>query len=59
MLIAIMADTFSKNLEVKELVLMKVKLKFIIDNWWFDPLRDTKSRIKYIVAALNKEKVST
>ena len=54
-----MADTFSKNLEVKELVLMKVKLKFIIDNWWFDPLEDEKSRIKYIVAALNKERASS
>ena len=38
MLIAIMSDTFNKNLEIEGLVLMKVKLKFIIDNWWYDPI---------------------
>lgn len=35
---------------------MKVKLRFVIDNWWFDAIGEQKSRIKYIIAAMNLEK---
>ena len=57
MLIAIMGDTFITNLEVRDLVIMKVKLKFIIDNWWFDAIGEKKKRIKYVIAALSKDDV--
>ena len=56
MLIAIMTSTFEANNEVRELVQMKVKLRFIIDNWWFDAIGEQKHRIKYIIAAMNLEK---
>ena len=55
LLIAIMNDTFVNQHEVKDLVQMKVKLKFIIDNWWFDAIGEKKKKIKYVVAALKKE----
>ena len=28
---------------------------FIVENWWVDPLKDEKKRIKYIIAAMLQE----
>jgi len=54
MIILIMNDTFIKNHEIRELVQMKVKLKFIIDNWQYDAIGEKKKKIKYVIAALKK-----
>jgi hypothetical protein len=52
MLVAIMGNTFAVNLEVSDLVLMKIKLKFVIDTWWMDAIGDEKAKIQYVIAAL-------
>ena len=39
MLVAIMGDTFNFNRSIKNLVLMKSKLKFVIDNWHFNAIK--------------------
>jgi len=54
-LIAIMNNTFVNNYEIRDLVQTKVKLKFIIDNWWFDAIGEKKKKIKYVIAALKKQ----
>lgn len=57
MLIAIMGDTFIKNNEVEEQLLLKGKLKFIVDNWYMNKiaLGEDKKRIKFIITALMSE----
>jgi len=56
MLIAIMGDTFIKNQVVETQLLLKGKLKFVVDNWWIkNALGEDKYRIKYIIAALISE----
>lgn len=55
MLIAIMGDTFTQNQQVEEQLLLKGKLKFIIDNWYLNALGDDKQRIKFIITALMSE----
>ena len=59
MLIAIMCDTFIKNQEVEEQLLLKGKLKFIVDNWYMNKiaLGKDKKRIKFIITALISETI--
>ena len=41
MLVAIMTETFEKNAEMQKLVILKTKLRFVIDNFvMFDPFTD-------------------
>jgi len=47
MLVAIMGDTFNHNSEIKNLVLMKSKLKFILDNYWIEALGDEEEKKKF------------
>jgi len=55
MLVAIMGNTFAINREVSEQNKMKSKLKFIIDNWWFDAIGEDRNRICYLITALFNE----
>lgn len=55
MLVAIMGDTFAKNGEVSEQMIIKEKLNFVIDNYWINPFGDYRKRIQYLVAALVNE----
>jgi len=56
MLVAIMGDTFIKNSYVETQLLLKGKLKFVVDNWWIKTaMGDEKHRIKYIISALISE----
>ena len=55
MLIAIMGNTFALDSEVAEQNKMKSKLKFVIDNWWFDAIGEDKNKICYLITALFNE----
>ena len=50
-----MGDTFSQNKEVETQLLLKGKLKFVVDNWWMKALGEDKNRIKFIITALISE----
>ena len=51
MLIAIMGESFSKNNEVSDAKTKISQLRFVVDNWWIEPIKD-KQKIIYLVAAL-------
>ena len=56
MLIAILSASVEKNIEVEEQIIQKEHLRFIITNWWMEPLEQEKKKIMYLVAAfLNEE----
>ena len=55
MLIAVMAQTFDDNRRIEVELLTKGKLSFVIENWWINPIGDSKSQIMYIIAALFEE----
>lgn len=53
MLVAIMGETFVKNYEIEERNVLRTKLRFVIDNWFFSPFTNKdKTQIKYLVAAM-------
>ena len=54
MLIAIMGETFAANNETKKMQQLKSHLRFVMDNWWIDPIKD-KHKIKYLITAFLKE----
>jgi len=54
MLIAIMGDTFGKNNEIKEMAQCKSHLRFVIDNWWTNPIKD-RDQIQYLICAFLKD----
>lgn len=55
MLIAIMGSIFENNKKVSESLLLKNKLKFVIDNWWMNAIGKDRKRIQFIIAALHFE----
>jgi len=58
MLVAIMGDTFNYNREIKNLVLMKSKLKFVIDNFWIANAlgnEEEKKKCTYLITAMFNE----
>jgi len=58
MLVAIMGDTFNYNRSIKNLVLMKSKLKFVIDNYWIEEALGTdeeKKKSTYLITAMFNE----
>jgi hypothetical protein len=53
MLVAIMGETFVKNYEIEEQNVLRTKLRFVIDNWYFDPFKGKeRTQIQYLVAAI-------
>lgn len=48
MLIAIMSEIFQKNNEIAESKKRFSQLKFVVENWWIDPI-PKKEEIIYIV----------
>ena len=53
MLVAIMGETFVKNYEIEEQNVLRTKLRFVIDNWYFDPFKgNERTQIQYLVAAI-------
>ena len=55
MLIAIMGNIFEENKKVSSSLLLKGKLKFVIDNWWMNAIGEDRKRIQFIIAALHYE----
>jgi hypothetical protein len=53
-LIAIMGQTFSDNNDVKELDTLRSHLRFVLSNWWMDPIPN-KERTQYLITAFLKE----
>ena len=54
MLIAIMGETFASNNETKKMQNLRSHLRFVMDNWWIDPIKD-KHKIKYLITAFLKD----
>ena len=57
MLVAIMSETFAKNREFSDQIILKSKLRFVIDNWSIkdDAFGKDRLKINYLVAALLNE----
>ena len=54
MLIAIMGDTFSKQSDIAELLLIKEHLSFVIDHWYLGQYAiKEQDRIQYLIVAFN------
>ena len=54
MLIAIMGDTFSKQSDIAELLLIKEHLSFVLDHWHLGPYATKdQDRIQYLIVAFN------
>jgi len=53
-LIAIMGQTFSDNNDVKDKDTLRSHLRFVLSNWWMDPIKD-KERTQYLITAFLKE----
>lgn len=55
MLVALMGDTFNKMKEVQQETKMKMKLNFVIDNWYMNAIGKKKEKIGYLITALFNE----
>ena len=44
MLVAIMGETFTKNYEIEEQNVLRTKLRFVIDNWFFTPFTEKEKK---------------
>lgn len=49
-----MGETFAANNEIKQMARLKNHLRFVIDHWWVDPIKD-KEKIQYLITAFYKE----
>lgn len=54
MLIAIMGETFSNNNEIKHKTTIQSHLRFVLNNWWRDPIKD-KTKVVYLITAFLRE----
>ena len=54
MLIAIMGETFAKNNEIQDQVMIKSHLAFVIDNLWISAIKN-KEQVKYVIACFSMD----
>ena len=57
MVIAIMNGINEENNEIKDKLNSKSHLRFILDTWWYDPLKQEYSKMypRYLITAFIKE----